>query len=267
MDPTNHLESTTVWSFPKRGDWATHESSYRGNWAPQVPRNLILRYTNEGDSVLDPMMGSGTTMIECKILNRRGRGFDINPEAVALVQSKLNFASSFEQEISATLGDARKLRGIGDNSFDLVTLHPPYLDIIKYSRGRIEGDLSNHNSVEKFKEALDLVARECYRVLRHRGFCAVLIGDTRRRGSYIPLAFEVLSLFLGAGFQLKEDVIKLQHNCHSTSQWMDIAMKRNFLLIMHEHLLIFKKLSPRIPWMAEMGDCRIDQLDGRTPIK
>lgn len=267
MEPPNQLESTTVWSFPKRGDWATHESSYRGNWAPQVPRNLILRYTNEGGSVLDPMMGSGTTLIECKILNRRGCGFDINPEAVALVQSKLNFALSFEQKISATLGDARKLRDIRDNSFDLVALHPPYLDIIKYSRGCIEGDLSNHNSVEKFKEDLGLVARECFRVLRRGGFCAVLIGDTRRSGSYIPLAFEVLGLFLGVGFLLKEDVIKLQHNCHSTSRWADIAIKRNFLLIMHEHLLIFKKPSSQISWSVEMGDCRIDRFDGKTLIK
>ncbi len=43
------LETTTVWSFPKRGDWATHylNAKYRGNWAPQVARNLILRYSNE----------------------------------------------------------------------------------------------------------------------------------------------------------------------------------------------------------------------------
>ena len=38
-------ETTTVWSFPKRGDWATHKPTYRGNWAPQIPRNLILKYT------------------------------------------------------------------------------------------------------------------------------------------------------------------------------------------------------------------------------
>jgi len=36
------LETTTVWSFPARGDWATHKGDYRGNWAPQVVRNLII---------------------------------------------------------------------------------------------------------------------------------------------------------------------------------------------------------------------------------
>lgn len=66
------LESTTIWSFKERGNWATHNGDYRGNCAPQVPRNLILKYTEEGDIVLDPFCGSGTTMIETKLLNRKG---------------------------------------------------------------------------------------------------------------------------------------------------------------------------------------------------
>ena len=63
-------ETTTVWSFPERGSWATHKPTYRGNWAPQIPRNLILKYTKEGDLVLDPMVGAGTTLIEARLLNR-----------------------------------------------------------------------------------------------------------------------------------------------------------------------------------------------------
>jgi hypothetical protein len=51
------LECTTVWAFPRRGNWATHKSDWRGNWSPEVARNLILRYSNEGDILLDPMIG------------------------------------------------------------------------------------------------------------------------------------------------------------------------------------------------------------------
>jgi hypothetical protein len=65
-------ETTTVWSFPDRGDWATHVGNYRGNWSPYIPRNLILRYTQPGELVLDQMMGSGTTLVECKLLGGRG---------------------------------------------------------------------------------------------------------------------------------------------------------------------------------------------------
>jgi len=62
LNPDNfELECTTVWSFKHRGKWATHNSKYRGNWAPEVVRNLILRYSKEGDFLLDPMVGGGTT--------------------------------------------------------------------------------------------------------------------------------------------------------------------------------------------------------------
>ncbi|MBW9222639.1 hypothetical protein KKP97_06290 [Methanothermococcus sp. SCGC AD-155-C09] len=57
-------ERTTVWSFSDRGNWATHKGNYRGNWSPYIPRNLILKYTQKGDWVLDQMMGSGTTLVE-----------------------------------------------------------------------------------------------------------------------------------------------------------------------------------------------------------
>lgn len=64
LNPENfELECSTVWSFPKRGNWASHQSNWRGNWAPEIARNLILRYSNEGDWLLDPMIGGGTTAI------------------------------------------------------------------------------------------------------------------------------------------------------------------------------------------------------------
>lgn len=60
--------STTVWGFPRRGSWGTHRGDYRGNWTPQIPRALILKYSEPGEIVLDPMVGSGTTCIEAVLL-------------------------------------------------------------------------------------------------------------------------------------------------------------------------------------------------------
>ena len=67
-------ETTTFWSFPRRGNWATHTSGYRGNWAPQIARNIIERYSEPGDTVLDQMVGGGTTMVEVRPDRSMGHG-------------------------------------------------------------------------------------------------------------------------------------------------------------------------------------------------
>lgn len=237
------LECTTVWSFPKRGEWATHKGDFRGNWAPQIPRNLILRYANEGDTILDQMAGSGTTLIECKLLGRNGIGIEINPDYVKLIKERLqfNFSHNGNSKIRVETGDARNLKNIENDSIDLIATHPPYVDIIKYSEGKIEGDLSNIHSTEKFCDEISKVASECYRVLKPGKYCAILMGDTRRKQMYIALAYQVMDKFLQTGFILKEDIIKRQYNCTTTPFWKNQSKKYNFHLIMHEHLFIFKK--------------------------
>lgn len=235
------LECTTVWAFPKRGNWATHESAWRGNWAPEVARNLILRYSAEGDYLLDCMIGGGTTAIEAKILNRHITCVDVNEDALNRTTKLLNFDSGNKSKQRIVKCDARKMNFIMDGEIDLVLTHPPYADIIKYSNGKISEDLSNINDIDEFVEQVGLVAQELYRVLKSQKFCAILIGDTRRKKMYQPMAFRVMNEFLKANFKLREDIIKKQFNCMATDFWTKKSKEANFLLIMHEHLFIFQK--------------------------
>ncbi|MUP49920.1 TRM11 family methyltransferase [uncultured Megasphaera sp.] len=234
------LEMTTHWSFPKRGDWATHDAKWRGNWSPYIPRNILLRYSEENDLVLDQFAGGGTTLVEAKLLNRNIIGVDVNETALARCREKINFEhSGANGKVYLYKGDARTLDFIKDNSIDLICTHPPYADIIKYSED-IEADLS-HLKVKDFLIAMRDVAVESYRVLKKDKFCAVLMGDTRQKGHMIPMSFEVMKLFQSAGFKLKELVIKEQHNCKATGYWKTNSVKYNFLLIAHEYLFIFRK--------------------------
>ena len=234
-------ELTTLWSFPERGNWATHNPKYRGNFAPQIPRNIILNYSEEGDTVLDPMVGSGTTLIECKLLHRNGIGIDINPGAVELTQNALNFRWETLSKQEVYQGDVRHLNRIADDSVDLICTHPPYLNLVAYSSGKIEGDLSNIASPQKFCDEIDSGIREMYRVLKPDHFCAVLIGDTRRAQHYVPLSHFFLQKFLQNRFILKEEIIKGQHNCTFSKRWLARAKEYKFYLIMHEHLFVFRK--------------------------
>ncbi|MBR2296080.1 MAG: methyltransferase domain-containing protein [Clostridia bacterium] len=239
LQPENfELETNTVWSFPQRGKWATHDAKYRGNWSPYIPRNIILRYSNEGDTILDQFLGGGTTLVEAKLTNRNAIGIDINPSAIEIARKKCEFEFNSNSKIDIFLGDARNLK-IDDESIDLICTHPPYADIIKYSED-IEGDLSRL-AIKDFLTEIDKVAQESYRVLKKGKFCAILMGDTRKNGMVQPLAFEVMRLFELAGFKAKEIIIKEQHNCKATGYWKTNSIKYNFLLLAHEYLFVFKK--------------------------
>ena len=216
------LEDTTIWSFPERGSWVTHSGKYRGNWSPYIPRNLILRYSKKNDWILDQFLGSGTTLIEAKLLGRNAIGVDINQES---------------SKIFTKQGNATELSFIKDDSIDLICTHPPYADIIRYSK-KIPGDIS-HLKYEEFLMALEQVAREAYRVLKKQGICAFMIGDIRRAGYVLPLGMNSMQKFVDAGFKLKEIVIKEQHNCRAADYWD--GKERNFLMLAHEYIFILKK--------------------------
>ena len=126
-----------------------------------------------------------------------------------------------------------------DKSIDLICTHPPYANIIQYSED-IENDLS-HLEMKDFLTEIYKVAEESYRVLKKGKFCAILMGDTRKKGMVQPLAFETMRIFELAGFKTKEIIIKEQHNCKATGFWKTNSIKHNFLLLAHEYLFVFKK--------------------------
>lgn len=242
-EPENfELEMTTVWNFPQRGDWATHDAKWRGNWSPYIPRNIILRYSSEHDIILDQFAGGGTTLIEAKLLNRNIIGVDVNDIALERCKEKTSFEyDGADGKVYIRKCDARNLNFIQNESIDLICTHPPYADIIKYSEGmNIPEDLSNLN-VKDFLEQMKTVACECFRVLKTNKFCAILMGDTRKKGCVIPMGFSVMNIFENAGFTTKEIIIKEQHNCKATGYWKTNSIKYNFLLLAHEYLFVFRK--------------------------
>ncbi len=182
-------------------------------------------------------MGSGTTLVEAKLLGRNAVGVDVNPNAIAITKENLSFECDLESTVYVKQGNAMDMRFVKDNMIDFICTHPPYADIIRYSDG-IDGDISLLKT-DGFISEMRKVATESYRVLKKDGYCAVMMGDIRNKGKVVPLGFRLMESFLEAGFQNKEIIIKQQHNCSSTPYWN--KQKKDFLLLAHEYIFVFQK--------------------------
>ena len=252
------LERNTIWDFPRRGDWAVHKGDYRGNWPPQLARNLIEKHSREGDLVLDLFVGGGTTLVEAWLLGRRSFGLDLSRLAVQTTNGRLTEmqqASKSSTEICIDMklkplvmrGNALNLRKIItriplnlDNP-TLVCVHPPYLNALQYTKDD-QDDLSRVRDPNDFIGRIGVLAKEVHEVLVPGGTCAVLMGDVRKGGKLIPLGYETLHQFAEVGFELQDIVIKTQHRDRSSEFYVGRSKQ---LMLSHEYLFTLKK-SPEI---------------------
>ena len=77
------------WTSKQRNAHSLHEISYRACFKPQLPRFFIKRLTKKNDSVFDPFMGRGTTLLEAALHGRHAAGNDVNPLSRMLVEARL----------------------------------------------------------------------------------------------------------------------------------------------------------------------------------
>jgi SAM-dependent methyltransferase len=240
--------STTVWDVPRRGSWGVHQPTYRGNWAPQIPRALLEHYSNPGDLVLDPFVGGGTTLIESWVLGRPAIGYDVSQFALDLATARLNELDKVANReslfglpnvrVEIRKGDARTLEGIEKETIDFICTHPPYGDALEYTHSE-EADLSQISDPALFMDALENAGRRFFEVLKPRSYCALLIGDLRRERRLHTLGFETAARFRSIGFDIEDVVIKTQNQDRSTEFYYRASPVR--LRLSHEYLLILQK--------------------------
>ena len=245
----------TIWDFPRRGSWAVHSGDYRGNWPPQLVRNLILKYTDEDDIIVDAFVGGGTTLIEAWLCGRKSVGIDISRIALQTTLANLKEMESLgqadcrvdlleERRPLVINGDALSIltllkdSGIDSDSVNLVCVHPPYLDSLSFT-GNDCRDLSTISDPNIFYKKLNSFAKQVHCVLKDRGVCALLMGDVRKSGRFIPLGINTAMMFQSQGFTLEAVVIKTQNRDRSAEFYRNLG--GTSLLLEHEYLFIFRK--------------------------
>lgn len=261
LDIKNWKESDinvdSLWIIDQRDKTGKHSNVYHGNFIPQIPNQLIRRYTKPNELVLDTFLGSGTTLFECEKLNRKFIGFDINDKIIEFVDDKMsNSIESYSKDyfidncdVSNTTTFNKKIskgfKYLGESSIQYAIMHPPYMDIVKFTEKK--EDLSQIGDENKFIEIFLNVIDSVYQHLNSERYFSIIIGDVYKNGEVIPLS----SLIINAIKQkfkvkLKGIVIKnIEGNRGKLGKggiWRYRALNSDYNIFKHEYILTFKKI-------------------------
>ena len=241
----------SLWLFDKRNTSGAHLGWYWGNFIPQIPHQMMLRYTKKDDWVLDTFLGSGTTLIESKRLGRNGIGIELNAavanKAEKLIQMEAN---KYDVISNVIIGDSRTidlkptLQKYNINKFQLLIMHPPYHDIIRFSKDD-KNDLSNTETTEEFLEMFKAVVNNVTSYLEKGRYLVLVIGDKYSKGEWIPLGFYCMQEVLNSGYLLKSIIVKnfeeTRAKRNQQELWRYRALVGGFYVFKHEYIMLFKK--------------------------
>lgn len=231
-DARNELNDLTgkEWLLLTKSFWETEPSPLdKTAYAHPAPfmvkdiEKLISLFTKKGMTVLDPFVGSGTTLIACNEIGRNGIGIDLNPEYENLFRNRLT-----EKKIAIT-SDIKYLVG---NSLhllpdvaevDYIVTSPPYFNILRNdSKGTrnntgkqyrmsardgveyysdLEEDIGNYNDYGEFILALKSIMEKCFACLKNKKYCTIIMSDFTVNKKEQPVQGDITKMMMDIGFE------------------------------------------------------------------
>jgi DNA modification methylase len=208
------------------------DRNYVGATPSWVIWQCLQRWTREGDLVIDPMCGSGTTLDVCRDLGRRGLGYDVAPARPEIVRA-----------------DARRLP-IDDGKADFVFVDPPYSTHVRYSEdprciGRLDAAADESRAENEYFRAMRQVIAEIHRVLKPGGCLALYVSDSlsaaTRGGDFIPIGFRLFGVMCER-FRPVDVVCVARHNAKlDKGNWRRAAEEGGFMMRGFNYLFIARK--------------------------
>jgi len=218
------IDATTLWDYPKQsyGKTPKGDNKYPGVTPAFIIYNMIKRYTEEGDLIVDPMAGSGTTFDVCKEEGRRCIAYDISPTRPDIIQN-----------------DARHIP-LSDNSVDMIFIDSPYGDNIRYNDHPDDiGKISSED--ERFYDELEKVMKECHRILKPGKVLGWLIGDQWVKKRFTPVGFKIYERLCKYFDTVDIVCVVRRGQASNTGIWYNRAIRFNFYLRGFKYLFLMRK--------------------------
>jgi len=249
------INTDSLWLINERDKSGKHKNIYHGNFIPQIPYQLIKRYTKEGETVIEPFMGSGTTLFECERLNRKYIGFDINEEMVEYVNNQMKdnliyrdyeifLANSLDKK-TVELNIKKALEKFNFQKAQLIIMHPPYMDIIKFTDK--DEDLSQIDNIQEFVNKMKIVCENFLPFLEKNRYFALVIGDVYKNSEVLPLGFYTMDM-IKRNFKVKLKGIIVKNiegnrgKLGSGGIWRYRALSSDYYIFKHEYVFVFRQI-------------------------
>ncbi|HZT67371.1 MAG TPA: DNA methyltransferase [Acidimicrobiales bacterium] len=259
----------------RAGRYLSGSTAHPGKMLPALAARIITEYSAPGDLVVDPMCGTGTTMVEAALQGRRAVGVELEERWTELARANLDAALGRDARRLAEVrtGDATALPGpLADvaGRVDLVCTSPPYaceagvIDKAGWIAGRrmcppetlnYSADPANlgHARGRAYAAAMAQVYAGCHELLGPGGLLVVVTKNTRRAGKLLDLAALTVSLGRLAGFSYLQHVIALHAAVRDAelvgrpSYWQLSAVRaargrgQPVHLVAHEDVIVLRK--------------------------
>ncbi len=223
------IEATTFWDFPKQsyGLIPKGDNKYAGVTPALIIYNMIWRYTEPGDLVVDPMAGSGTTIDVCREEKRMVIGYDIHSTRRDIIKN-----------------DAREIP-LEDNSVDMIFIDSPYGDNIRYNTEPENiGNISSES--EEFYDELEKVMKESHRILKEGKVLGWLIGDQWVKRKFTPVGIKIYERLCRYFEPVDIICVSRRSQTSNTVAWQNRARSFNFYLRGFKYLIIMRKYSRKL---------------------
>ena len=259
--------------YQRAGRYLPACTAHPGKMLPDLARRIVAEYSRPGQLVVDPMAGTGTTLVEAALAGRRAVGVELEARWAELARDNAEhvLGPDARRLVEVRRGDATKLAellGPDAGRVDLVCTSPPYacdvgnLDTTNWGAGHnlcatgernYSADKANlgHARGAAYEQAMAAIYAACLAVLRPGGILAVVTKNTRRKGRTLDLAGLTVALAEAAGFTYLQHVVAL----HAAIRGDDLVARPSFWqrtqtqkaaargeaahLVVHEDLCVF----------------------------
>ena len=227
LDAKTWLKSQIgVWQFYYEKRDIRKKNVHPATFPISLAKKVINLFTHEGELVIDPFVGSGTTLLASEDLNRNAIGFDLKENYVNLSKSRLNISLLNNTKQIAIKDDARNIEEyLDDDTVSLIFTSPPYANLLNRKRknkSRRDRDNHQYNQVEQYsqdprdlgtydekdyKKAIGDIFQKLLRVLKPKGHCVINIPDMWWENKRITLHISIVEELKERGFELRNIII------------------------------------------------------------